>query len=306
MSLKRRVLFSTSWSSDNIDIEVNGGFLMSFYIKLFFKKWALLELKGSKYKVTVYLKEELSEQKVKFSLFNYSRDNNDKIITTSINKIDLFRAAIRSFYKFFDKNASVVGLSELYMSIIRKSIVEPIEYINYTNGWRLIHATVFKLENQIFIVSAGSKVGKSTLVSKLRNEVNCNVLSDNYCFIKDNMVRTIEEPIRGGEASKYKISFYGRTINGYPDSFEGEIDYFILMKRGNKNQLTNLDFKDLNLFVNQTNNTEREGVFYLNKSDSISVKNCDINFRGKYILKELEVAEGIDNIESSINLIKNI
>ncbi|WP_299121232.1 hypothetical protein [uncultured Winogradskyella sp.] len=260
----------------------------------------------SKNKVVVNFNEDLTSHILKTPLFEYNRKKNNNVITTSIFKLNLPRAIIRSFYKFINKKASVVGVSELYMSIIRTAIIEPIEYINYKNGWRLIHASVFKINDKTFVVSAGSKVGKSTLVSRMTSEANCDIISDNYCFIKDNKVRSIEEPMRAGKASRSRISFYGRTINGYPNIFEGEIDYFILMQRGNKNQLTNLNFKDLNLSINQTNTMEKEGVFYLSENDSISIKNYDLEFGGDYILKKLEVEEGLDNIETSINLIKNI
>lgn len=298
--------FATPWSDKNISIIVNNNFLYNFFIKIFFKKWILNNNSNISYCIEINFKKANNQKTINTPLYDYSRlRTHDKIITT-ISKSNLLRAIFRSFYKIINKNASVVGIPELYMALIRNSIIEPIEYINYINGWRLIHASVFSINGKVFIVSAGSKVGKSTLVTTLINKHKGEILSDNYCFVKGNMVRTIEEPIRGGLPSNYRISFYKRTISGYPSSYEGRIDTFIILKRGVKNKLTEINFKDVNQFIDTTNHNEKEGVFFLDINDQIRINKNKLFIKGDFTTFELEVKEGIENIDKSIEILKKI
>lgn len=297
--------FTTQWMNENIKITYLEKGIFNFFIRVFFKNWIKEKNKNYLYEIDIDFKKQ-NNNLVNTFLFDYTRKMEENKITTTVSNIKIFRSIIRSTYKVINKKASVVGVSELYMAIIRKTIIEPIEYFNYQQGWRLLHASVFKFNNKLFVISAGSKVGKSTLVSKLIEKHDCEILSDNYCFIKGNMVRTIEEPMRGGESSRYKMSFYNRTINGYPSCFENEINYLILMKRGVNNCLSKLEFSNLNLIINKINNQEKEGVLHLDDKDVIKIKNNKITISGSYSLFELEVAEGIENINTSINLLKKI
>ena len=306
MKSKKNTVFTSQWDSDNVLVETSKGWLTNFFLGVFFKRWISLGLKKSEQNIVLNYSNKKRSDNIKFSLFYYSREIKGNQITTIIYRPKILRALVRSLYKFTNKYASVVGLSELYMAIIRKSIIEPIEYLNYLKGWKMIHASVFRLNGKLFIVSAGSKVGKSTLVSKLKKEHNCEVLSDNYCFVNGNNVRTVEEPLRGGPPSSYKLSLYKRTINGYPSSFEGEIDHFIIMNRGSNNQLSKLSFKDVNFIIDKINNKEKEGVCFLEEKDSLRIQKNEIKIDGNFGIYKLEVAEGLKNLNISINLIKNI
>tara|TARA_R110002033_G_C3884115_1_gene238255 strand:+ start:1003 stop:1923 length:921 start_codon:yes stop_codon:yes gene_type:complete len=306
MKSTNKTIFTTQWDNDNVLIESSGGGFSRYFLSIFFKNWLLLKPKKTEYNVILKYSNDEKRDSIKASLFNYTREIKENQITTLIYKPQILRAIVRSLYKFTNKHASVVGVSELYMAIIRRSIIEPIEYVNYLKGWKMVHASVFRLNNKLYVVSAGSKVGKSTLVSKLRNEYNCEVLSDNYCFVRGNKVRTIEEPLRGGLPSRYKLSFYKRTINGYPTSFEGEINHFIIMNRGGQNRLLKIDFEDLNFIVNKTNNQEKEGICFLEEVDPIRILKNEIKIGGNFSAYKLEVAEGLNNLNTSINLINKI
>lgn len=302
----KKTSFTTQWESNNVLIDARIGTLTNYFLNIFFKGWILLRPKKAESRLVFKFSTECKGKSIKTPLFYYSREIKENQITTVISKPKIFRSMIRSIYKFINKNTSVVGISELYMAIIRKAIIEPIEYLNYLKGWKMVHASVFRFNNKLFVLSAGSKVGKSTFVSKLKREHNCEILSDNYCFVKGNTVRTIEEPLRGGPPSRYKLSFYKRTINGYPSCFEGEIDQFIIMKRGEKNNLSKLNLEKLNVIIEEINNKEGEGIMYLDERDPVKISTEMKKIAGQYKINKLEVGEGLENISTAINLIKNI
>ena len=54
--------------------------------------------------------------------------------------------------------ANVVGVPELYMAIIRTTVIEPIEYYYYLKGWSLVHANVFQLKGKTCVIAAEAKL----------------------------------------------------------------------------------------------------------------------------------------------------
>ena len=203
--------------------------------------------------------------------------------------------------------SSVVGIPELYMAIIRKGIVEPIEYYNHLEGWSLIHANVFEYDGKTFVITAGSKVGKSTLINKLSQQFKIKILSDNYCFINKKKVRTFEEPLRGGIESRLKLSFYNRSINGYPHKFEAEIDYFIYLKRSNENYLIEINNNELEKNIRKINENAGEGIFFANNKDPLKIDSKDFIFKkGDFKSLELGMKQGLHNINTTMNLIINL
>lgn len=300
-------IFSTQWSSGNIEIHVKGGILMSFYIKLLFKNWSISEIKPSKKTVLVeFDRPSKNVEIVKTTLFSYQRIITEKLVRTRITKINIPRACVRSMYKFIVNRGSVVGIPELYMSIIRKSIIEPLEYNAHKDGFSLIHASSFMYNKKTFVIVAGSKIGKSTLILNLTRKNNVNVLSDNYCFINGNIIRTIEEPFRSGRPKRFKTTFYNRSISGRPDIYEGKADFIIHLKRGVENSLNNLNAINMQMIINEINEHEKEGINYITETDPIWLEKQNLNLSDKLKFFTLSIAEGIENVEIAINQLKKL
>lgn len=298
--------FTTQWGNQNIKITYPKETLLDYFMGVFFKKWIKSPLKESGNQIIIKLGKKKKE-KIKAQIFDYSREIKGDCIITNVYNVRIFRAVIRSLYKSVFLKSSVVGVPELYMAIIRKGIVEPIEYYNHMSGWGLIHANVFEYDGKTFVITAGSKVGKSTLINKLSEQFKIRILSDNYCFINKNKVRTFEEPLRGGKESRAKLSFYNRSINGYPHKFEGEIDYFIYLKRSNENYLIEINNKELEKNVREINKSAGEGIFFLNSKDPLKIDPKDFILKnGDFKSLELGMKQGLHNIYTTMNLIINL
>lgn len=297
--------FTTQWKEDNIAVFLEKGFLLSFFTKMFFKKWCFSERR--KTNASIYVKLGTNEEEIKGKLFNYSRQIKQGQIVTSINSINVSRAFIRSVYKLIANKAKVVGVPELYMAIIRTTVIDPIEYYYYLKGWSLVHANVFQLNGKTCVIAAGSKVGKSTLIKQLHSSFKINVLSDNYCFIKGDKVKTVEEPLRSGPPLRNKITFYNRSISGYPERFEGEVDYFFILKRTDKdNEISNLDDLVFSSEIEKIDRKDREGIFYLNTNDPIYVSTKKkLLLSGSYDKNLLTMKNGTDNVDKVIHLLIN-
>jgi hypothetical protein len=148
----------------------------------------------------------------------------------------------------------------------------------------------------VVVISAGSKVGKSTLIRELMKTDGIIVLSDNYCFVKGDRVRTIEEPFRAAPPSTFKVDFYGRSINGYPTKFEAKIDHAVFMERGSENELYGIDASEFNKAVQRINDQEAEGVFYLNKEDVLRRDGQNFNIDPNLPFYRLCMGNGIEQI----------
>ncbi|MCB0462027.1 MAG: hypothetical protein R2816_01330 [Flavobacteriaceae bacterium] len=296
--------FTTQWSDNNIKINYKGGGLFSVFINIFFKNWVSNNSRTYSDEITVNFYKPNNGELVKTLLFDYTRNiENGKVVTYFYN-LKLFRATIRSIYKFFFKNSNVVGIPELYMAIIRSAIIEPIEFLKHQAGWELTHANVFVYNDKTYVIVAGSKAGKSTLITNLNEKHYINVLSDNYCFIKDNKVITIEEPFRSGKVSRYHLSFYKRRINGYPKVFEANIDFILVMKRQSQNYISKLTFKELLCEISAINYKEKEGIRFVSDNDPIKIDNKKFLINNSnYQTFELGLAEGLKNIDKVVNII---
>lgn len=298
--------FSTQWEDENILISIQKGVLISYFVKVFFKNWVFGKTRKTNYYIKLKFGKKVNLPVINTPLFQYQREINDNEVVTHISKINIIRAFVRSGYKIIMNKADIVGIPELYMAIIRKGIIEPIEYFNYKNGWTLIHASVFCFQNKIFIISAGSKAGKSTFVKTMLHDFEIEILSDNYGFIKGNKVRTIEEPFRSGKPSRHKLTFYNRSISGYSKIFEGSFDYLIYMIRGEKNAIGELNKEKLERALLEINDREKEGIYYLNDNDIIKTKEKQLQIKTDNNLFTLEVAEGKENIEIAIEKVSGL
>lgn len=295
--------FTTNWSNDNIKINYKSGGLFSVFINIFFKNWINNNLGKYSDEITVNFYKTNNGKSIKTLLFDYTRSFENGNLITNIHNVKLFRAIIRSTYKFFI-NSNVIGVPELYMAIIRTAIIEPIEFLKHKKGWELLHANVFIYDGKTYVVVAGSKAGKSTLITNLCKKYDIKVLSDNYCFIKDNKVITIEEPFRSGKISRYHLSFYKRRINGYPNVFEANIDFILVMKRNSQNYLSKITFKELLNEISIINFKEKEGVRFVKNNDPIKIKNTRLLINNAdYQTFELGLAEGLENINKVVNII---
>lgn len=297
--------FTSQWSDTNFKIEYSVRVIFNYFMFIFFKKWIHSKPKNSSFEIKIEFGNKTAKDNSN-SLFNYTRNIKNNKITTKLTNVKIMRAMVRSLYKFLNNKAVVVGVPELYMAIIRRTVIEPIEYFLHTQGWLLIHASVFRYDGKLFVVTAGSKAGKSTLVSKLLKYKDCEILADNYCFIKGDMVKTIEEPFRGGRISRFKLSLYGRTINGHPKHFEGKMNYFLTLNRGIKNNLKRIPFNEINLNICKTNSNEKEGIRFLHESDCIKIDKPNQLKEGNFETYKIEIAEGLENINIIIKLILNL
>lgn len=298
--------FSTQWEDENILIKIPKGFLISYFVKVFFRNWVTSKTKQTNYNIKLDFGKKAGLPLINTALFQYQREIVNNEVVTHISEINIFRALIRSGYKIIMNKADIVGVSELYMAIIRKGIIEPIEYFNYKNNWTLIHASVFRFKNKIFVISAGSKVGKSTFVKTMLNDFEIEILADNYGFIKGNKVRTIEEPFRSGKPRRHKLTFYNRSISGYPKIFEGSFDYLIYMVRGNINKIAKLNNNEIERVLIEVNDREKEGTQYVSDDDIIQTKKRNLQIDTDNNLFTLEVAEGIENIETAIEKVSGL
>jgi hypothetical protein len=303
----KRKSFTTQWQHQNVCVQYEGNNLLdSFFLKFFFKNWISLPKKRCKRRVIVKFGILPKTNRVNDRLFSYQREIDESSITTHINRIDWLRASTRSFYKTMFRNANVIGIPELYLAMIRKSILEPIEFYKHLQGWSLVHSSVFIYQDRTFVVAAGSKAGKSTLIKQLVKKHDVLVLSDNYAFLKDNYVKTIEEPMRGGDSKTFKPTFYGRSISGYPKAYESNTDFIIYLNRGEKNQIREIKLEALAEILFKINNEEQEGVAYLNLKDPLrSIPRKPI-LAATVATYELEISEGLENIAVAIDLILNL
>jgi len=295
--------FTTQWRKDNIRITYEKGVLFKFFIRLFFKTWFAEKQRDTNFNIII----KSGKGKIKGKLFDYNRAVGENEITTTLENVKLFRAFIRSIYKTIMNKANVVGVPELYMSAIRTTILEPIEFYFCSKGWTLIHANVFRFQGKICVITAGSKVGKSTLIKRLYSKHKVDILSDNYCFVNGSYVKTVEEPLRGGNSSRKRLTFYNRSISGYPTTFEGEIDYFFVLRRtDHENEVSLLSEPYFSQEVNKINKQAKEGIFYLSKKDPLAVKDKEeVLFKGSYKKYDLKMKNGIENIDEVINLLIN-
>lgn len=298
--------FSTQWEDENILIKAQKGVFSSYFVKVFFRNWLSVKAKPSNYLIKLKFGKMTGMPLMHTPLFDYQREVIDNDVVTYISKVNIFRALVRSFYKIIMNEADIVGIPELYMAIIRKGIIEPIEYFNYKNNWTLIHASVFNFKDKTFVISAGSKAGKSTIVKSMLKNFEIEVLSDNYCFIKGNQVRTIEEPFRGGKPRRHKLTFYNRSVSGNPKIFEGRFKHLIYMVRGNINKIEEISHKEMELSLFEINERVKEGAYYVNDEDKIKIQKGGIEINPAVNLSKLEVAEGIENIQTAIKKVTSL
>lgn len=297
-------IFTTQWKSENIEIQYCNNFFLNFYIYIFFKNWIKEQIYPTKNKVIIRFSKDINKPHRCSKMFSYNRINHKNTIITTFSNVNIKRALIRSIYKIFIQK-SVIGIPELYMSLIRKGIIEPIEYFKSMQGWSMIHACVFRLNSKIFVISAASKAGKSTLIDYLIKHEDVSVFSDNYCFIKGDRIKTIEEPFRYKKKKRFNMSFYGRSISGYPEYFEGKVDKLMILRRGSRNNIEAISNNKMNEMLNQINQDSQEGISFLESNDVI-MTNYRINNQGEYMKYEVQISEGLHNIPKIINLIKTI
>ena len=300
--------FSSLWSKNNILINVEKNFMSNYFLSMFFSTWYKKTLTTQESIVVNFKNQIHSRTVIDKNFFSYKRDiDTDGVIYTQIIKIKWVRALLRSLYKFVYKNSSVVGIPELFLSIFRTSIIEPLEYHAVKNGWILSHAAAIKDNNKTIMIAAGSKNGKSTVLNNLLSCSSAKALSDNYVLFNGKAVRTIDEPFRAGKASFFKLNFYGRTINGSPEIFDSFLTDLIILERGSKNMLTKISCKEAYGKIKNINISEKEGINHLDSDDLLfssyipEIKiNSDIN------CYKLEIAEGEKNITNACANIRGI
>lgn len=296
--------FTTQWVNDNLKVEYESWCLLNNHIKFFFNNWIKEKNKETSKTVTIRFKKPDNLSIIHTPYYHYSRIVNNDNIVTYIYNVKYVRAILRSLSKFIFNKKSLVGLSELYMSIFRTTIFEPIEFFLFEKEWNLIHASAFKLNNKLFVIAGMSKAGKSTIVSKLLKNNQVSILADNYCFIKDNRIITVIEPIRAGKAHPFKRSYYKRSVIGWPEIYEGKIDELIILRRSKEknsfNKIDNLYAENLLLHINNSTN---EGIQFLNKKDPLK-RTYTIKIGKKINCNILNIFEGIENIEYAIKKIK--
>jgi hypothetical protein len=288
--------FTTQWRKNNIQICYPTDRITRFFIRLFFKTWVELPAKNFSQTASFEFSSSLLESDLKDTLFTYSRELEGDRITTRFSNLKVFRSLLRSAYKGVNKKASVIGLPELYLALFRKAIFEPIEYFLSKRGWTLIHGSVFSYNNKTAVVSAGSKVGKSTLVRELMKTNGISVLSDNYCFLNGDRVLTVEEPFRAGSPSIQNISFYGRSVSGYPKMFEAKVDVFLFLERGQQNAIEPIKISEFILEVIQICDQAAEGAYYLNQKDILRLNKRNLSLDQQLPYYRLQAANGLDNI----------
>lgn len=298
--------FTTQWRDNNIQICYPSDWITRFFISIFFKTWANLPPKRFSQITVFQFSKSLPEPSISKTVFNYSRELKGDRITTRISNIKLSRSLLRSAYKCINKKASVIGLPELYLALFRTAIFEPIEYFLSKQGWTLVHGSVFSYKNKTLVVSAGSKAGKSTLVREMLKTEGICVLSDNYCFLKGNRVLTVEEPFRAGIPTNKNISFYGRSISGYPTLFEAKTDNFVYMERGEDNAIDAIDNSEFISNVLQVSNQASEGVHYLDHKDVLRVNRQNLLLDQQLPFYRLQIGHGLTNIPEAKKMILSL
>jgi len=300
--------FSSLWSNNNILINVEKNFISNYFLSIFFSTWHKRTLTSQESIVVNFRNKIHSRTVIDKNFFSYKRVvDNDGVIYTQILNIKWVRAFLRSLFKFVYKNSSVVGIPELFLSIFRTSIIEPLEYHANKNGWILSHAAAIKDKNKTIMIAARSKHGKSTVLNNLLSCSSAKALSDNYVLFNGKAVRTIDEPFRGGKASFFKLNFYGRSINGSPAIFDSFLTDLFILERGSKNMLTKISCEEAHKKIKNINILEKEGIKHLDSDDMLfssfvpKIKiNSDIN------CYKLEIAEGEKNITNACASIKAI
>lgn len=147
--------FTSQWNSHNIRIQYElKNKLHAFFIVLFFKKWISYTKKPYNKTVAVEFRKKPGIEEIQGTLFTYQRVIKNDTIITYVYNINWLRALLRSCYKFLVTNASVVDIPELYLAIVRKSVLEPLEFYKYQEGWYLIHSSVFNYKDCTFVIAA--------------------------------------------------------------------------------------------------------------------------------------------------------
>ena len=290
------------WSSHNTKIIVESRLVNNYFIKRFFKSWMIDGLpEGAD--VKVFFEQKNESDVIDNGIFSYQRYFDDEgVLCTNIIKIRHYRALLRSIYKCFFKKKKVIGFPELYMAIIRTSIFEPLEFLAARSGWRIFHGAAFTLRRKTILLSAGSKQGKSTIIEAIRKIETIDILSDNYCLFNGLMVRSIEEPMRGGQPSFLEQSYYGRRIFGSPDLFESELHCLVILVMSDRNQLSEITAQEAILSLDIINKKEKEGVDFLDVADGLLNLNAkySINMDRSIKCYRLEVAYGLENVKFAV------
>lgn len=297
--------FTTHWDEGNIKIEYTDSFCLNRNLKYFFNKWIYKENKKCFKKISISFGNLSNKKKIETPFFKYSRKIGKDEISTEVANIKIGRASIRSIYKLFYSNRSVVGLSELYLSIFRTAIFEPIEFLLVEDGWFLQNASAFILNGKTIVVAGKSKSGKSTLIKELISNGNVTILADNYCFIKGHKVKTIMEPIRSGRPSRLKRSYYGKSVAGWPSLYEGKLDEILIIERGGgMNKIEVISKDEARELLEKINIESKEGIQFLDKKDILK-KEYRINLED-IPCKKLYISEGLQNIRHTIKLLSKL
>ena len=129
-----------------------------------------------------------------------------------------------------------------------------------------------------------------------------DILSDNYCLFNGLMVRSIEEPMRGGQPSFLEQSYYGRRIFGSPDLFESELHCLVILVMSDRNQLSEITAQEAILSLDIINKKEKEGVDFLDVADGLLNLNAkySINMDRSIKCYRLEVAYGLENVKFAV------
>ena len=109
-------------------------------------------------------------------LLRYNRSVSNNNITTSISINQYYYTLLKNIYKNINKNVNLVGLDEIAMAIIRKGVIEPIEFYFSNNNIFLLHASGVVI-NQKGVVFIG---GVSGVNPTLFNYIYNNKLADQY------------------------------------------------------------------------------------------------------------------------------
>lgn len=127
---------------------------------------------------------------------------------------EILRASIRSAYQLINPRSKTIGLFELFILVLRNTILLDVEKHLINSSFYMIHGALLSKGNSTIILVGKSGSGKSTF-SKVLEEHGWQCYGDNYVFINNNMAMTIPECQRFGQAKRFKFSFYGKNV-GFP------------------------------------------------------------------------------------------
>ena len=160
------------------------------------------------------------------------------------------------------------------MAIIRKGVIEPIEFYFSNNNIFLLHASGVVINQKGVVFIGGSKQGKSTLFNYIyNNKLADQYLSDNYIFSDGIDMKAFIEPQRYGKPKFFHHSYYGRNSRHITDIYDYTADLIILLERSDKNTFEKIDKKVATKKIVKIHNTEKEGISFLNKEDPLNKKN---------------------------------